>query len=59
VLFLLDQNVNETLVEEGYAWHFKKYSDDVIYADLEKRAQQHKKGLWVNENPMPPWQWRK
>jgi len=59
VLFLNQQNVNQTLVKQGYAWHFKKYSNDAIYADLEKQARQQNRGLWVNENPTPPWYWRK
>jgi len=59
VLFLDAQNVNKTLVEQGYAWHFKRYSNDVAYAALELEAKQQKKGLWREENPIAPWQWRK
>lgn len=59
VVFINDENVNKTLVKSGYAWYFKKYSDDTKYADLEKEARQQKKGLWLDENPIPPWQWRK
>jgi len=59
IVFINDENVNKTLVEEGYAWHFKRYSDDATYSDLEKRARSQKRGLWFDKNPIPPWQWRK
>lgn len=59
ILYLNKQNLNKLLVEGGYAWHFKKYSSDAAYANLEKEARQQKKGLWQAENPVSPWQWRK
>ncbi|PWJ57549.1 endonuclease YncB(thermonuclease family) [Dyadobacter jejuensis] len=38
--------LNKTLVENGLAVHFKKYSSDQEYAALEKKAQQQKIGIW-------------
>jgi micrococcal nuclease len=35
-------NVNKTLVKNGLAWHFKKYSKDLDYANLEIAAKQKK-----------------
>ncbi len=58
-LFLNKQNINKLLVEKGYAWHFKRYSSDSSYADLERLARKHNKGLWKDKNPIPPWEWRK
>lgn len=54
-----NQNVNKALVEAGLAWHFLKYSTDSSYDSLEAKARQNKIGLWADENPTPPWQWRK
>ena len=54
-----NENVNKALVEAGLAWHFLKYSTDTSYDSLEAKARQNKIGLWADENPTPPWQWRK
>ena len=53
------ENINKELVKAGLAWHFKKYSKDDSYADLETVARQNKVGLWADDNPTPPWNWRK
>lgn len=54
-----NENVNKELVKAGFAWHYKKYSTDTSYDDLEFIAKQNKIGLWAEENPTPPWDWRK
>jgi micrococcal nuclease len=53
------QNVNQELVRQGMAWHFKKYSTDILYDKLEQEARQKRIGLWQDPNPIPPWNWRK
>ncbi|WP_149277659.1 thermonuclease family protein [Pareuzebyella sediminis] len=54
-----DVNVNQEMVRRGYAWHFKRYSDDPILSELELEAKENKVGLWTDPNPMPPWDYRK
>lgn len=54
-----NRNVNKTLVQRGYAWHFKKYSSDADYARLERQARKSRLGLWQEQRPIPPWEWRK
>lgn len=59
-LYLKDgTNMNKELVKNGYAWHYKQYSKDDSYAELEKKAKAEKKGLWQNPDPIAPWKWRK
>ena len=53
------ENVNKELVKAGLAWHFMKYSTDITYALLEQEARQNKVGLWKDQNPVAPWEWRK
>jgi len=53
------RNVNKELVKNGLAWHFKKYSDNKDYADLEFEARNNKIGLWRDSNPIAPWDWRR
>ena len=53
------QIVNQELVKQGMAWHFKRYSTDERYSALELEARKNKVGLWQAPNPTPPWNWRK
>jgi micrococcal nuclease len=52
-------NLNKELVKNGLAWHFKKYSQENSYADLEDDARKLRVGLWSDSNPIAPWTWRK
>ena len=54
-----NQELGHLMVQEGFAWHFKKYSDDSTLARLETEAFQNKRGLWSLESPTPPWEHRK
>lgn len=59
VLAYVDKfNVNLSLVSAGFAWHYADYSKDVILAKAQVRAQAARSGLWQEENPTPPWEWR-
>lgn len=51
-------NVNKEMVRLGYAWHFKKYSEDFSYDELEKEARNNRRGLWQESNPIAPWDFR-
>jgi micrococcal nuclease len=59
-LYLLDgTNVNASQVRHGYAWVFTRYCRDPDYwAPLQEEARQHRRGLWVDANPVPPWDFR-
>jgi endonuclease YncB( thermonuclease family) len=52
------ENVNKELLKAGLAWHYKKYSTDESYSELEIIAREAKVGLWVDNNVVPPWDWR-
>ncbi len=59
-VFLQDgTNINKELIKNGLAWHFKKYSTNKEYAALELLARQKKIGLWLDNKPIAPWEWRK
>lgn len=53
------QAVNQEMIKKGMAWHYKKYSTDPLYAQLEIEARRNKVGLWKDAKPTPPWEWRK
>ena len=50
--------VNRKLIEEGLAWHYKRYSSDQTLAEAERKAKASRKGLWIESNPIPPWEFR-
>lgn len=52
-------NVNKELVNNGLAWHFKKHSDNEEYSELEIKARNNQIGIWSEQNPIAPWDWRK
>jgi len=58
-IYVGKQCVNQQLVLKGMAWHYKKYSKSILYANLETRARENKAGLWADKEPMAPWEWRK
>ena len=58
-VFIDHINVNKKMVCDGYAWHFKKYSDDPELAKCEENARKQHLGLWQDAHPTPPWEWRK
>ncbi len=52
--------LNETLVAEGLAWHYRRYAPrEARLARLEEEARAARRGLWQEANPVPPWQWRR
>ena len=57
---LLDsQDVNLTMISDGFAWNYAKYSKDKKFAEAEAEARIKKKGLWIDQDPVAPWDWRK
>ena len=59
------QDVNLEQVRRGCAWHYKKYQNEQILDDrlsynaAEESARTSRVGLWADNEPMPPWDWRK
>ena len=59
-VYLGDRWINLEMVQEGWAWHYKYFSDDRELAAAEVEARQAKRGLWADPNqPEPPWKYRR
>jgi micrococcal nuclease len=52
-------NINEMLLKEGLAWHYKYYDKNPDWAAFEAEAKKMKRGLWVQPNPQAPWEFRR
>ena len=51
-------DVNLEQVRRGMAWVYLKYSRDPNYLEAETGARTTHRGLWIDEDPMPPWVYR-
>jgi endonuclease YncB( thermonuclease family) len=63
---LLDgRDVCLSQIRAGMAWHYKYYQneqsaeDRKMYADAEEEARMARRGLWVDVDPTPPWEFRR
>ena len=58
-------DANLAQLRAGLAWWYRQYAreqtpaDRAIYAAAEAKAQADQRGLWVDRDPVPPWDWRK
>lgn len=50
--------LNAKMVEDGFAWHYKKYNNDKNLASLEAEARKQGRGLWKDKAAIPPWEFR-
>lgn len=57
-IYLGKEFINLKMVQDGVAWHYKKYSDSRLLAAAEDQARANKVGLWKEANPIAPWDWR-
>ncbi len=57
-------DINIQMIQNGYAWHYKKYQkeqplrDQITYAQAEVNARSSLTGLWTEPYPIAPWDWR-
>lgn len=52
-------DASEQQVRSGMAWVFDRYVTDRSLYQLQDEARNNGIGLWVDTNPIPPWEWRK
>ena len=50
-------NLNQELVKQG--WCGSNAPNNQVLKNLERQARKQKLGLWVDPNPVPPWEFRK
>jgi micrococcal nuclease len=57
-VYSFDDCLNEELVVRGLAWVFSKYQFPPHYLKVEEYAQAKKVGLWAQDSPQAPWDYR-
>ena len=58
-LYWQGMDINRELVSAGYAWVYDQYVTDDSFYENQSKARNLKKGLWEDQNPLEPWNWRK
>lgn len=58
VLTVNGRNLNAAMVAQGMAWVYTRYNTDKTLPALEKAARTNRIGLWADESPTPPWDFR-
>lgn len=51
-------DLNFEMVRLGFAWCYLKYLTDQSCVAIEADARQHRRGLWADASPVPPWEFR-
>ena len=61
VIYTADgDEVNLKMVCDGHAWWYERYASRASdYEQCQEDAQKNKRGLWAEENPLAPWDWRR
>lgn len=62
IVWIVDTVVNNEMVKYGWAWAYRQDLDIAHtgeYIDLEEHARKERRGLWQENNPQPPWAFRK
>jgi micrococcal nuclease len=52
-------DVNKEQIVRGMAWMYRQYAKDISYSDAEGRAQARRVGIWRDNQPVPPWDFRR
>lgn len=61
IIYLGGRNINLEMLNDGWAWIYKPLlnkSDYHKYSSVERLARSKKSGLWLQDNPQPPWDFR-
>ncbi|MGV8959528.1 MAG: thermonuclease family protein [Stenotrophomonas sp.] len=59
VLYLDRSNVNRQMVDAGMAWAYTGYVKDKAMLLYEFKARMTRTGLWADDHPVAPWQFRR
>lgn len=60
VVYVDGMNVNARMVQEGHAWAYREYVNDMDYCRWEGAARDGKLGIWRLDaaEQVAPWEWR-
>lgn len=53
------REINLEMVKRGLAWHYAYHDKTPEYRAAEEEARRERRGLWKDEAPVNPYEWRK
>ena len=53
------RDANAEMVRAGLAWVFDRYVADERLYHVQATARNLRRGLWADDEPVPPWEWRR
>lgn len=59
LVFCNKVEVNREQVRSGMAWVYARYNKDSLNETLQAEAIKQKRGLWIDKDPTPPWEFRR
>ena len=61
VIYTADgDEINLEMVCDGHAWWYERYAKKATdYKQCQEDAQKNKRGLWAEQDPLAPWDWRR
>ena len=61
VIYTADgDEINLEMVCDGNAWWYERYARRATeYKQCQEDAQKNKRGLWAEDDPVAPWDWRR
>jgi endonuclease YncB( thermonuclease family) len=55
-----NKSINAAMICSGAAWWYEYYAPDrPQFKQCQEDAQKNKRGLWAEEDPLAPWDWRR
>ena len=57
-IYGVNLDVNAKQVRQSMARSFRRYSVDATLYSVESKAKDQNRGLWRDQNPTSPWEWR-
>lgn len=62
VVLVDDTNANAEMLRQGMAWVYTRYCKVSFCRQwqlMEQETARARRGLWIDPDPIPPWEWRK
>ena len=58
-IYWKEKDINRLMVKSGHAWVYDQYVTDQTFYEDQNYARSRKLGLWENNDPIQPWEWRR
>jgi endonuclease YncB( thermonuclease family) len=58
-VFCSGRFINAAMVRDGFAWRYPQFDKRGEFSTAEADARRHRRGLWADSHPIPPWEFRK